>query len=241
LGEEVVLMTNVTLVYPNGKKPLVNASMNIHGRSFNLIVGESGSGKTSLLRLLAGLIPWIYHARVNGVVRVLGLNPLDEVDVTRLPPLIGYAPQSTSYAFTQLHVKEELLNRQYFLEEQGIEIRLGVDDVVYMLGLKSVLGYRIEWLSGGFRRKLLLARSLIGPPSLVLLDEPLGDLDNSTRKAVKEVLLDVRRYSTILVAEHNASELIELIDKIIVINNGVLIELDHRDSKPLILSGDSLC
>lgn len=241
MGEEVVFMSSVTLVYPNGRKPLINTSMSIRGRGLNLIIGESGSGKTSLLRLLAGLIPWVYYAKVNGTIRVLGLNPLDEADVARLPPLVGYAPQSTSYAFTQLHVKEELLSRQYFLEEQGVRIRLKVDDVVYMLNLKNVLNYRIEWLSGGFRRKLLIARSLIGPPPLVLLDEPLGDLDDSSRRTIREVLLNARRYSTILVAEHYVDELVELVDKIIVVSNGALIEVDHYEGKLLVPLGDSLC
>jgi len=222
------MLRNITLTYPNGKSPLRKVFLEITDKTTNLIIGDSGSGKSSLLKLIAGLIPWIYNARVDGEIRIAGLNPLNKEELYKLIPMIGYAPQSIDYAFMHIHVIDELVSRQQFLEENNIDIKVDVQDVIELLELKNVVNYRIEWLSGGYRRRLLLARALIGPPRIVLLDEPLGDLDNVAKLDLINILSIVKRRTTLIIAEHNINPLLDVVDKTMILLNGEVHAVDKE-------------
>lgn len=227
--DKAVTLRNVTLTYPNGRSPLRRVSLEVVSRTVNLIIGESGSGKSSLLKLIAGLIPWIYNAKVNGEIKVMGLNPLNREDIYKLVPMIGYVPQNTDYAFMHIHVIDELVSRQRFLEENNIDIRVGVQDVIELLELKNIVNYRIEWLSGGYKRRLLLARALIGPPRIVLLDEPLGDLDDAAKLDLINILSIVKRRTTLIIAEHNINPLLDVVDNTMVLLNSEIHVVDKEN------------
>ncbi len=221
------MLKNVTVEYDNGKTPLRNANLGLSDNGLVLVIGDTGSGKTTLLRLIAGLIPWIHHARVEGFIRVLGLNPLDYGDARRLRLHVSYAPQSTNYAFTYTRVYEELYARQQFLEEHGVKVRVNLEDLAYLLGLSEYMDYKVSWLSGGYKRRLILARALLGPPSLVLLDEPLSDLDLKSSRVILSLLEDIRKHTLLVVAEHRYMFFTNnSVDHMYKLSNGELVEQD---------------
>ena len=238
---EVIVFENVTIEYPTGRRPIENTSFNIMRNTLALILGNSGSGKTSILRLVSGVIPRVVIARVSGYVRVLGLDPLREDDARKLPILIGFSPQSTSYSFTQYRVIDELRSRQEFLEENNIKIKMGIDDLVYMLRLGTVLKHPISSLSGGYKRRVLIARALIGPPPLIVLDEPTTDLDNESLITLRVLLGSLKKYSTLLVAEHRANLLLEYTDKVLLLKNGSVAEYDPYSLLTDGIIGEKIC
>ncbi len=213
--------------YGSGKTPLRNTNLRLNGNGLVLVIGDTGSGKTTLLRLIAGLIPWIHYARVEGFIRVLGLNPLNYNDARRIRLYVSLAPQSTNYAFTYTRVYEELYSRQQFLEEHGVRIKVGLEDLIRLLELSKYIDYKISWLSGGYKRRLIIARALLGPPSIVLLDEPLSDLDMESSKTVLSLLEDIRRHTLLVVAEHRYSFFTNNnVDHVYKLVNGELVEQD---------------
>ncbi len=211
----------LTVKYGNGRVALKDLSIVFHN-GLTIVLGGTGSGKTTLLRSLLGLIPWVYPAQVRGQVRILGLNPLREEDLARLPVIVGYAPQNPSYTFTQLRVWDELESRQRFLEEHGVKIRVDAGDALYMLGLEGLRENYVDELSGGEQRRLTIARAIIGPPHLVVLDEPLADLDESIIREFNGIVSELLRYSSIIVADHRVNYLLSLEGDVIVLAKGLL-------------------
>ncbi len=221
MEKHIGYVEDLTVTYSNGRIALKNISIVFH-EGLTIVLGGTGSGKTTLIRSLLGLIPWVYNARVEGQIRLLGLNPLCEEDVARLPVLVGYAPQNPSYTFTQLKVWDELESRQLFLEENNVKIRIDARDSLYMLGLEEVKENNVDELSGGEQRRLAIARALIGPPELVVLDEPLADLDESIVREFNGIVGELLRYSSIIVADHRANYLLSLDGEVLVLAKGLL-------------------
>ncbi len=240
-GEEAVVFRNVTIEYPTGRRPIENTSFSIEYNTLVTIIGSSGSGKTSILRLISGIIPRIVQARVTGYIRVLGLDPLREGDAGELPALIGFSPQSTSYSFTQHRVIDELRSRQELLEENNIKITIGIDDLVYMLRLGTVLEDPISSLSGGYKRRILIARALLGPPPLAVLDEPATDLDKESLIVLRDMLSSLKKYSTLVVAEHRANLLLKDTDKILLLENNSVAEYDPSSTQIAKILGENVC
>ncbi len=221
MEKTVGYVEDLTVTYGNGRTALRSVST-VFRRGLTIILGGTGSGKTTLIRSLLGLIPWVYSARVKGHISVLGLNPLREEDVALMPVMVGYAPQNPSYTFTQLQVWDELESRQLFLEEHGVKIRIDSRDALYMLGLEKLRELYVDELSGGEQRRLTIARAIIGPPRLVVLDEPLADLDESIIREFNGIVGELLRYSSIIVADHRVNYLLSLEGDVMVLAKGLL-------------------
>lgn len=213
---------NLTVTYGNARTALKNIST-VFRKGLTIVLGGTGSGKTTLIRSILGLIPWVYPARIRGHISVLELNPLREEDVVKLPVMVGYAPQNPSYTFTQLLVWEELESRQLFLEENEVKIRINAKDSLYMLGLEDLKDSYVDELSGGEQRRLTIARAIIGPPPLLVLDEPLADLDESIIREFNGIVEELLRYSSIIVADHRAGLLLSLEGDVMVLAKGLLV------------------
>ncbi len=221
MEKTVGYVEDLTVIYGNGRTALSNISI-VFREGLTIILGGTGSGKTTLIRSLLGLIPWIYPARIKGRISVLGLNPLREEDASKLSVMIGYASQNPSYTFTQILVREELESRQLFLEENKVKIRIDSRDALYMLGLEELEDSYVDELSGGEQRRLAIARAIIGPPPLIVLDEPLADLDESIIREFNGIVEELLRYSSIIIADHRANLLLSLEGDVIVLAKGLL-------------------
>lgn len=144
------------------------------------VLGANGSGKTTLLRVLAGL-----ETDYQGVCR-LAIERHERVLVHQSPYLFrGSVLDNVAYGLRARHVARSTRNR---VARQWLD-RLGVADLA---------ARRVDHLSGGERRRTALARALAIQPSLLLLDEPLSDLDAEGTEAVVEVLNDLGRTTVVL-------------------------------------------
>ncbi|MFH8881746.1 ABC transporter permease [Streptomyces californicus] len=181
------------------------------------VVGPNGAGKTTLLRALLGLTP-----RAHAVLR------LGDRDVTALPPHrrgVAWVPQDGAL-FPHLSA---LANTAYGLRAHGVprvEARREAQDWLDRLGVGHLAHRRPDRLSGGQAQRVALARALAARPRLLLLDEPLAALDQTTRAHVRHTLRGhLARFGGVcLIVTHDPVEAVSLADRVLVLEDGRVLQ-----------------
>ncbi|QCB94933.1 ABC transporter ATP-binding protein [Cellulomonas shaoxiangyii] len=179
------------------------------------LLGPNGAGKTTLLSLLSGL-----RRPDAGTVRLFGGDPRDPASRTRL----GTTPQETGLPET-LRVGEvvDFVAGHYATPMPRAE-------VLARFGLEDLAGRQTGGLSGGQRRRLAVALSLVGRPRLVLLDEPTTGLDVEARHVLWESLRDYHRDgATVIVTSHYLEEIEALAERVVVVGGGRVLADDRID------------
>jgi len=169
------------------------------------LLGPNGAGKTTLLKCIAGLI-----SPTSGAVIAQDSDSA-----------IGYLPQQFSF-LPNLTVRESLvyLGRLSGISEGCLET--DVDTIIEKTRLAEYADIRVKALSGGTTRRLGIAQALLGPPELLLLDEPTAGLDIEERSQLKDILARTSRVHTILVSTHLAEDIVGLCDRVLVLQSGTL-------------------
>jgi ABC-2 type transport system ATP-binding protein len=180
------------------------------------LLGQNGAGKTTLLRIVATSI-----AADSGQVRLLGHDPhRSHADLTAVRRDLGYLPQELGYpgGFTAYG----FVNYMAVLKEwdDADARRAEVRRVLEQVSLEGRATKRIRALSGGQRRRVGLAQALLGPPDLLVLDEPTTGLDPEQRVSLRRVLAEAGRDSTVVVATHQTEDVAALCERVVVIDDG---------------------
>jgi ABC-type nitrate/sulfonate/bicarbonate transport system ATPase subunit len=213
-GTPAISFIDVSKRFPTAEGRMLEV---LRGVSFDLpsteivaIVGPSGAGKSTLLNLAAGLI-----LPDQGEVRILGRDTAGAVDWGR----VGYMFQDDRL----LPWRVALANVTLALEAGAMpaaERRRRAHDALALVGLTEFAKAYPHQLSGGMRSRVALARSLVGEPDLLLMDEPFSRLDAQTRAAMHRELLRIHamRRLSILFVTHDAEEAVVLADRIVVMS-----------------------
>jgi lipopolysaccharide export system ATP-binding protein len=179
------------------------------------LLGPNGAGKTTTFYIIVGLI-----SPDSGSILV------DDREITNLPMYqralrgISYLPQEAS-VFRKLTVEENLLAILETRPMRGRERRETMERLIDQLGLEKVRRSRGYMLSGGERRRVEIARSLVINPSFLLLDEPFSGIDPIQVLELQRIIFDLKRSGIgILVTDHNVSETLVVTDRAYIINNG---------------------
>jgi len=216
----LIELLGVSKVYPPDIVALRDVTLKVEGGEFVFVTGPTGSGKTTLLRLLIGdVVP------TRGRVVVGGVN-LAEVKRGDLPLFrrdVGVVFQD----FKLLPHKTAYENVAFVLEAFGLpprEVRRRAMEALEMVGLVHRRRLFPEQLSGGEQQRLALARAIVNMPSLLLADEPTGNLDPHTASDVVKLLLQINAMgTTVVVATHNRELVNELRKRVISLRDGVLV------------------
>lgn len=197
-------------VFPRfGQAPLVairSVSFDLEAGKFVSLLGPSGCGKTTFLRIVAGLIP-----STSGVVQING------VDVTGPQADFGIAFQQPNL----MPWRTVLKNVLFPIELRHESGRDAIDRAMELLSLVGLAGFEHVYpsqLSGGMQQRAALCRALVHRPSLLLMDEPFGSLDELTRMEMQDLLLDIRAKTkaTVMLVTHSISEALYLSDLVVV-------------------------
>ncbi|MGB9333797.1 MAG: LPS export ABC transporter ATP-binding protein [Candidatus Acidiferrales bacterium] len=213
-----------------GRKVVDDVSLEIQQGEVVGLLGPNGAGKTTTFYILVGL------ARPD-----LGRVLLDGEDITDLPMYlrarsgISYLPQEPS-VFRKLTAEENLMAVLETLPVTPEQRRDRVEELLAQMGLEGVRNSPAHVLSGGERRRLEIARSLVLSPSFVLLDEPFSGIDPLTVVDLQTIIDDLSTAGIgVLVTDHNVRETLAVTDRAYIINNGKI----FRAGTPAELSGDA--
>lgn len=218
---KLVIAQGLTKIYRRGQEEIFalrNVNLEILAGSFNFIVGPSGGGKSTLLHLLGGMDqPTSGQLTVKGI----SLESASEAQLTRFRrEHVGFVFQF----YNLLPSISALENVSLPLLAQGKKLREAhaqAAEILDTMGLSSRKQHRPTELSGGEQQRVAIARAVIGRPSLILADEPTGDLDTANAEAVIQLMSNLNRTLaiTFVIATHNES-LTGLGDKIFELRNG---------------------
>ncbi|MBV9134742.1 MAG: ABC transporter ATP-binding protein [Chloroflexi bacterium] len=214
-----IRIEGVGKTYPGGKTPAVeNINLTIHDGEFMVLLGPSGCGKTTLLRMLAGL-EYPDTGRIS----------IGDRDVTDLPPRKrGLAMVFQSYAvFPHLTVFENIAFGLRMQKRPAIEVRGRVENAAGLLQLEPYLQRYPAQLSGGQRQRVAVARAIVMEPSVLLMDEPLSNLDAllrlQFRAELKKLVSEVK--TTTVYVTHDQVEALSLGDRIAVMRSGQILQV----------------
>ena len=213
--EEVIHADHLEVAY-HGRTVWQDAQFHVNRGEFAAIIGPNGAGKTTLFRLLLGLL-----RPSGGYLRVFDTPP------HRGNPRIGYVPQRHAIDNETNIAALELVRLGYSGHLWGLSLstreeRAAAQAALKAVGAADLAGASLNALSGGELQRIYLAEALVSGPEMLLLDEPLSNLDLRRTKELVELVhgLVRARQVTALLVSHDINPLIQYLDKVIYIANG---------------------
>ena len=185
------------------------------GEAFGFL-GPNGAGKSSTMRMIACVSP-----RSSGMLRVLGLDP--DRDGPRIRARLGVVPQEDNLD-PELTVRENLYVYGRYFDIPKRELRDRITGLLEFAQLTERADFKVDPLSGGMKRRLTIARSLVNEPDLLLLDEPTTGLDPQARHALWDRLYRLKAQGvTLVLTTHYMDEAEQLCDRLVVMDRGRIV------------------
>ena len=224
MNNDQISLTNIEKTI-SSKKILSDVSFSIGSNEIVGLLGPNGAGKTTAFYIAAGLI-FPDQGRVF----------INNKDVTEMPMHsraklgLGYLPQEASI-FTDLSVENNLLGIAELSNNDKDQTFKKVARIIDEFELNKILQLKGRMLSGGQRRKVEIARTLICEPSIILLDEPFAGIDPIAVEEIKELIQEIcKKNISILITDHNVRETLSLCHKAIILNEGSIIAEGNEKS-----------
>jgi putative ABC transport system ATP-binding protein len=223
---EIVKVNNLTKTYGKGRalvKALNNVSFNIKKGEFIAIVGPSGSGKSTLLHILGGVDKPTSGEVIINNTNIYKLNNQDLTIFRRRE--IGLIYQF--YNLIPILNVEENITLPILLDQKKVKEDV-LKEIMETLKLKNRIKHLPNQLSGGEQQRVSIGRALISKPSIILADEPTGNLDSKTSSEIMSLLkmANEKYQQTIILVTHNL-DLVKEVDRVISIADGKIIS-DQR-------------
>ena len=207
--------------YPDGETALDGLNLEINDGDFVGVTGASGAGKTTFALALNGVVPHRTGGDFYGAVTVNGMDTVDTAP-ERLAMTVGSVFQDIEGQLTASMVEDELLFglENFGVSKQDIEGR--VAGALDALGISTLRCRSISGLSGGQKQKVAIAAILALEPSIMVLDEPTGELDPQSSRQIFELLkeLNKKRGMTVVIIEQKMQLLCEFTEKLLILQKG---------------------
>ncbi len=209
----MIEFNNVSKTYETGNRAVRNINLKIEDGEFVFIVGRSGSGKSTLIRLITRELKATQGSiTVNGKV----LETLKPREVPKYRRGIGVVFQDFRL-LNDRNVYENIAFAQRVIGASGREIRENVPEMLKMTGLSAKYKNMPNQLSGGEQQRVAIARALINRPSVILADEPTGNLDEKNSQEIMKLLYDINAMGTTVIVITHSRNIVESSGKRVII------------------------
>ena len=230
--DSVITIKHLSKVYTGGHKALSDVNLDIRSGEILALLGPNGAGKTTLISIICGIVK-----PSEGSVSVNGHDILSEYRITR--SLIGLVPQELTLGMFDTVWNTVCFSRGLFGKKPNA---IYLEKVLKDLSLWDKKDNEIMTLSGGMKRRVLIAKALSHEPCILFLDEPTAGVDVKLRKDMWELVEGLRASGvTIILTTHYIEEAEAIADRVGVIDKGRLLVVDDKDALKHKLGKRQLC
>ncbi len=221
MSDSILELDGLSKVYPGGLKALDDVDLTIRKGEIFALLGPNGAGKTTLIGAVCGLV-----RPTSGTIRAFGHDLA--TDWRKARSRIGLVPQELSTdMFEPVHRAVSYSRGLFGLAPDPVRI----EEILRSLSLWDKRDERIMALSGGMKRRVLIAKALAHEPDLLFLDEPTAGVDVELRKGMWAIIDQMRdRGVTVILTTHYIEEAEEMADRVGIIRQGRLIMVDDKEA-----------
>lgn len=212
-------LKHIYKVYPNGTKAVNDFNMDIKDKEFIVFVGPSGCGKSTTLRMIAGLEDITYGELTIGDEVVNSLEPKDR-DIAMVFQNYALYPHMSIYENIAFGLRTRKVPKEVIDKK--------VKEVAHTLGIEDYLNKKPKEMSGGQRQRVALGRAIVREPKVMLLDEPLSNLDAKLRTQMRSEIVNLhkRLNTTFIYVTHDQVEAMTMGTRIVVMKDGYVKQID---------------
>ena len=211
---------NITKIY--GKKVVVSdLSFTLEKGEVLGFLGPNGAGKSTTMNIITG-----YIGATSGKVSIGGYDTLE--DVNKVKGKIGYLPE-TPPVYADMTVEEYLKFVCELKKVKKVEFKDVLDNVMELVKIEHVRGRVIKNLSKGYKQRVGIAQAVIGNPEIIIFDEPTVGLDPKEIVEIRKLIKDIGQNKTVILSSHILSEIEEVCDRILIINNGKFVAIGTKE------------
>lgn len=222
---EIITLSNVSKTYSTGAPALNGVDLHINRGEFVFIVGDSGSGKSTMIKLLLReLVP------TSGEINVMGYD-LVRIRHRKIPKFrrnLGIVFQDFRL-LRDRNVYENVAFAQRIIQVSNKEIKRNVPSILATVGLAGKYKAKPRQLSGGEQQRVAIARALVNRPSILLADEPTGNLDPKNSWEIMKLLEQINENgTTVLVVTHNREIVNAMQKRVVTMKKGVIVSDEEK-------------
>ena len=219
MSENQIVINNLSKVYDNGFNALKNINLNINKGEIFAMLGPNGAGKTTLISIICGIVK-----PSSGKVTVEDFDIIEDYRETR--SRIGLVPQELTLEQFETVFNNVSYSRGLYGKKPDPK---HIEKVLKQLSLWDKKDLILRKLSGGMKRRVLIAKALSHEPNILFLDEPSAGVDVELRKEMWGIIKDLKKEGvTIILTTHYIEEAEEMADRVGIINNGELLLVEEK-------------
>ena len=223
--KEIITLTNVCKAYSTGAPALKDVNLHINRGEFVFIVGDSGSGKSTLIKLLLREL-----TITSGFINVMGYD-LTKIRHRKIPKFrrnLGVVFQDFRL-LKDRNVYDNVAFAQRIIQKSNKEIKKNVPSILAVVGLAGQYKAKPKQLSGGEQQRVALARALVNKPTVLLADEPTGNLDPKNSWEIMKLLEQINESgTTVIVVTHNREIVNAMQKRVVTLKKGVIVSDEEK-------------
>ena len=215
-----ILVKNLNKYYDNGFKALTNINLEIKKGEIFALLGPNGAGKSTLINIICGI-----NKKKDGEISVFGHEIEKSYKMAR--SMIGLVPQEIATDSFERVIDTLKFSRGLFNKKSSIEY---IEKILKSLELSEKRNQQIRTLSGGMKRRVMIAKAMSHEPNILFLDEPTAGVDVELRQSLWKNLYDLKKSGvTIFLTTHYIEEAERLADRVGIIHQGKILMVEKKD------------